>query len=1166
MDHEYFSRSRADKYGLNNALKQRTQQFWKKNNFTDKRNLHSSFTFRNLGITMHKSQIKEMAQKHKLGPFSSLGRKGSTALKAQKKILEKDFIKSPNRSRKVDNNSRRITSLTELQKKEIIDRDEIRIFSPILNFKKPHFNNARYDHEEAKGKLKKSDKLDLVHKKSKKAQYLKPSPSLSQSPVKSKESKQFIKNKNFSPEPRPTQDNLFPSLGTSLTQNKRALKKKKLEPIKTLQKWPSKKLLIGDTYIRKFQASEIATKNPSVTDLIVATPLTKSLDAKALRRKFSNKAFRVGNVLEKTATNRGTFNYLNEETDDSISTEELESESSQQLFIGKYDSFIIHFDEESRTIISKRVRDREIRFGNLSLGDDFICKFADQLKKDHNIHKILINNNRITSRGAMAILNKVSYSTNYLNLSGNPDIKVDSYKFLSKYVLQDYRKKIVHLNLEGNSMGDYSIGIICTTLADDSYIKYLNLSKNCITDRGAAALGYLIYNNRSIASLFVSWNEFKGEGGKHIADGLKENAHIKVFDMSFNSIGSMHFQKHNCIKYFSEAFKINNTLVHVDMSYLGLIKKDLELLNQGLKHNHSILGIHMLGNEGGVDSLGYLSTDLDPPSSSQLISTISPMLKAGEVDPKNLDLQRCTNCWICEGWTPITFRFIHKNSSHPHIKLKEKATVLLHLGIDNFEPDIMYPDKDNPGEYYKVRMVPATDTYFYFTVDELPQVRTDIDTIACDSSKIPRIEKIEERNATMPWKVNAMLCGPQNQIVIYCDLLENLNCLPRPKKFKAKKKKQLKIKPKFEISKSVFKKYQNEGTKLIERCFEFDWKCSKIEKVIKSEEERILIKKYLKSNYRIIREAYKYFAGISPCGIVPGIGQNAFNEIVNATHICDNKRLKLADIDFEFIVTKSGNKKALNPERWLIRYQFMEIFVRLALHMYFKSKIVETQSESVVKLMDEKIMPFFNKFDCHKWRVEHLWNLECETVLIKYIGVLQRVYNRYSGMYTLPGRVKFMSIDEFITLINDSQVLSNEVGVGNSELGAQFNLSMSTQVDEVEKDRHCQMMFFEFLEAIARVSYKISSFPDVDKQILFKKENGKKEASMMRNRGSSLDTSDSEDVTKEEVKEDAIEKYYNALVKPLHVKIEILIKYLQICALEGRDINMLEGKDNSFDK
>jgi len=52
----------------------------------------------------------------------------------------------------------------------------------------------------------------------------------------------------------------------------------------------------------------------------------------------------------------------------------------------------------------------------------------------------MISNNRLTSRGAMAIMNKISYKTNYLDLSENSDIKIDAYKFLSKYILQDYRK------------------------------------------------------------------------------------------------------------------------------------------------------------------------------------------------------------------------------------------------------------------------------------------------------------------------------------------------------------------------------------------------------------------------------------------------------------------------------------------------------------------------------------------------------------------------------------------------------------------------------------------------------------------------------------------------------------------------------------------------------
>lgn len=100
--------------------------------------------------------------------------------------------------------------------------------------------------------------------------------------------------------------------------------------------------------------------------------------------------------------------------------------------------------------------------------------------------------------------------------------------------------------------------------------------------------------------------------------------------------------------------------------------------------------------------------------------------------------------------------------------------------------------------------------------------------------------------------------------------------------------------------------------------------------------------------------------------------------------------MKLNDIDFEFIVTKAGSKKSeLNPERWLVRFQFLEVFIRIALHKYYKSKVVESQYEAIEKLFKEHLIPVFNKFDCHKWRLENLWNVECDEVFIKYNNILK---------------------------------------------------------------------------------------------------------------------------------------------------------------------------------
>jgi hypothetical protein len=41
------------------------------------------------------------------------------------------------------------------------------------------------------------------------------------------------------------------------------------------------------------------------------------------------------------------------------------------------------------------------------------------------------------------------------------------------------------------------------------------------------------------------------------------------------------------------------------------------------------------------------------------------------------------------------------------------------------------------------------------------------------------------------------------------------------------------------------------------------------------------------------------------------------------------------------------------------------------------------------------------------------------------------------------------------------------------EIGPLFNLSIMTQVDEINSDRHCQMYFIEFIEGICRVADKV---------------------------------------------------------------------------------------------
>lgn len=61
---------------------------------------------------------------------------------------------------------------------------------------------------------------------------------------------------------------------------------------------------------------------------------------------------------------------------------------------------------------------------------------------------------------------------------------------------------------------------------------------------------------------------------------------------------------------------------------------------------------------------------------------------------------------------------------------------------------------------------------------------------------------------------------------------------------------------------------------------------------------------------------------------------------MNKCELIDQKTLKLPDVDRNFIATNYSDKKGLrNPAQALVRFQLMEIIVRLAIDKYISSNI-----------------------------------------------------------------------------------------------------------------------------------------------------------------------------------------------------------------------------------
>jgi len=76
-----------------------------------------------------------------------------------------------------------------------------------------------------------------------------------------------------------------------------------------------------------------------------------------------------------------------------------------------------------------------------------------------------------------------------------------------------------------------------------------------------------------------------------------------VLDLSWNQLG----QKRN--GEFGQAMAAacnNGILKHLDLSYNSLDKQECGVFAEGIKNNHTLWGLHMLGNDCVLDSSGFV--------------------------------------------------------------------------------------------------------------------------------------------------------------------------------------------------------------------------------------------------------------------------------------------------------------------------------------------------------------------------------------------------------------------------------------------------------------------------------------------------------------------------------------------------------------------------------
>ena len=533
--------------------------------------------------------------------------------------------------------------------------------------------------------------------------------------------------------------------------------------------------------------------------------------------------------------------------------------------------------------------------------------------------------------------------------------------------------------------------------------------------------------------------------------------------------------------------------------------------------------------------------------------------------PKIAKIRSHTHWWIWEGWREEKFELIAGKS----VK-KLLDPVYIHFDFDDYKPDLMLQKNqlsdDDPVIYYIYRMVPPGKTLYFYTsnheleyANDQPKIYNKIklnikhiefDEVLEDDGRPPDSDE-EEEETIFNYSLSIMNVTSGKTKTI---LDENYNSILRH--WKPRPSDKIYIRPRnrrprtpwtFPIS--IFRDYQIENDEILNKWFEFDWSWMKFPKM--TDEEQNELKEELRKGYKVFKIAYKYLSGIATgSGGVFSIPLNAYTDFVKQIDLVNGKDIRFAESDTQFLTMNKRSKNSyLNPGVALIRFQFLEILVRLALKRYEETGITNNKAEAVKLMYEKNLIPFYSKDDPQKFRDNRYWNGEVDNIFKSHLQLFEYLFKTYGGTHMKPGDQWFMTSDELEHLFADAELINDQLA--SRDIAVLYNLSMMTQVDEINKDRHLRMNFIEFLEAFGRWSEQISADPFEKEKLkkTFDEEKANKDKKKARP-GSGVSTTARADANNEDIQEFEqavpVMSMEERITQPLSVKIENILPRIYI--------------------
>jgi hypothetical protein len=333
------------------------------------------------------------------------------------------------------------------------------------------------------------------------------------------------------------------------------------------------------------------------------------------------------------------------------------------------------------------------------IGDKYAKAMSEGMRYIHTLEKLNLKSNRLTEVGSASILRRVQSSRlQDLNLSDN-QLGAASIAHLVE-LLQANRCSIRSLDLEGTALKGQLLADLCQVISDNSSLRFLSLAKNSLDQQDALAIGQMLSTNHSLKKLDLHWNGLRGEGAaKMFLEGLKANDCLVELDLSFNALGNS-----QTAEALGLALHEHVRLAHLDLSFNYFTEADTRTISTHLLGNHDLLGLHYEGNDGTIDSRGFIQVQAYASNSGQA-HTFRRIFGQKSVNTAK-------NCWVCHGWKEMKFTW------RPN-ELASVEPIYLHLECDDYLPESLPMGE---GEFSVTRAIPDSRCKFFFSFKGSPML------------------------------------------------------------------------------------------------------------------------------------------------------------------------------------------------------------------------------------------------------------------------------------------------------------------------------------------------------------------------------------------------------------------------------------------------------------